>query len=83
MLQFSVSVLDGRRECRERSWRVNTVYFNGTVDRRQLAWSWTFTSRKFDRYNHTCDTVMVTMSLDKKAVPVLLILSRSGGGGGC
>ena len=31
----------------------------------------------------TRDTVMVSMSLDKKAFPVLLILSRGGGGGGC
>jgi len=49
--------------------RINTTYFNESLGRSHLVWSHTFTSRKFGHYDQTRDTVMVSMSLDKKDVP--------------
>ena len=49
--------------------RVNAKYFNGNISRPRLVWSHTFTLRKFGHYDRTRDTVMVSMSLDKKDVP--------------
>ena len=49
--------------------RVNATYFNGNLSRPHLVWSHTFTLRKFGHYDRTRDTVMVSMSLDKKDVP--------------
>jgi hypothetical protein len=49
--------------------RINATYFNGSLSRPRLVWSQTFTSRKFGHYDRTHDTVMVSMSLDKKNVP--------------
>jgi len=49
--------------------RVNARYFNGGLDRPRLVWSRIFTVRKFGHYDHARDTVMVSMSLDGKAVP--------------
>jgi hypothetical protein len=49
--------------------RVNAKYFNGNISRPRLVWSHTFTLRKFGHYDRTRDTVMVSMSLDKKGVP--------------
>jgi hypothetical protein len=49
--------------------RVNATYFNGSLSRPRLVWSRTFTSRRFGHYDQTHDTVMVSMSLDKKDVP--------------
>ena len=48
--------------------RVNAAYFGGGMGRPRLVWSRTFTSRKFGHYDHTRDTVMVSMSLDRKTV---------------
>jgi len=48
--------------------RVNAAYFGGGMDRPRLVWSRTFTSRKFGHYDHTRDTVMVSLSLDRKTV---------------
>ncbi|MFC1603587.1 hypothetical protein ACFL5F_01045 [Planctomycetota bacterium] len=49
--------------------RVNAKYFNGNIRRPRLVWSHTFTLRKFGHYDRTRDTVMVSMSLDKKGIP--------------
>lgn len=49
--------------------RVNATYFNGSLSRPHLVWSHTFTLRKFGHYDRTRDTVMVSMSLDKKDIP--------------
>ncbi len=49
--------------------RVNATYFNESLSRPRLVWSHTFTLRKFGHYDQTRDTVMVSMSLDKKNVP--------------
>ncbi len=49
--------------------RVNQSYFQGSVKRPRLAWSQTFTSRQFGHYDRTHDTIMVSMSLDRKDVP--------------
>lgn len=49
--------------------RVNTRYFNGDLSCPRLVWSRIFTIRKFGHYDHARDTVMVSMSLDRKAVP--------------
>ena len=49
--------------------RVNAEYFDRSIRRPRLVWSHTFTLRKFGHYDRTRDTVMVSMSLDKKDVP--------------
>ena len=49
--------------------RVNATYFTGSLSCPHLVWSRTFTSRKFGHYDQPRDTVMVSMSLDKKEVP--------------
>jgi hypothetical protein len=49
--------------------RVNATYFNGSLSPPRLVWSRTFTSRKFGHYDQPRDTVMVSMSLDKNAIP--------------
>ena len=49
--------------------RVNRSYFNGSMNRPRLAWSQTFTFRKFGHYDRTHDAVLVSMSLDRKDVP--------------
>lgn len=48
--------------------RVNAKYFNESLRRPRLVWSHTFTSCRFGHYDQTSDTVMVSMSLDKKDV---------------
>lgn len=49
--------------------RINVTYFNGSLSRPRLVWSRTFTSRRFGHYDQPHDTVMVSMSLDKKDIP--------------
>jgi len=49
--------------------RVNDTYFHKTLCCPRLVWSHTFTVRKFGHYDLTRDTVMVSISLDKKDVP--------------
>ncbi len=53
--------------------RVNNSYFNGSMNRPRLAWSQTFTFRKFGHYDQTHDTVMVSMSLDRMDVPEYVV----------
>ena len=49
--------------------RVNAKYFKGALDCPRLVWSRVFTLRKFGHYDHARDTVMVSMSLDRRAIP--------------
>lgn len=49
--------------------RVNAEYFQGTMSRPHLVWSRTFATRKFGHYDHTHDTIMVNMVLDRGTVP--------------
>lgn len=49
--------------------RVNSEYFAGSLSRPSLAWSRTFTYRKFGHYDQVHDKVVVSMSLDRKDVP--------------
>lgn len=53
--------------------RVNGLYFNGNMSRPRLVWSQTFTFRKFGHYDQMHDTVMVSMSLDRKDVPEYVV----------
>lgn len=53
--------------------RVDTAYFRGTVARPRLAWSRSFTHRKFGHYDPVGDTVMVSSSLDRADVPALAV----------
>ena len=53
--------------------RVNTEYFDGTVSRPHLVWSRTFAARKFGHYDHSHDTVMVNMVLDRQTVPAFAV----------
>lgn len=62
-----------RRNLAESFERVNRSYFNGSMNRPRLAWSQTFTFRKFGHYDRTHDTVMVSMSLDREDVPEYVI----------
>ena len=53
--------------------RVNNTYFQNGITRPRLAWSQTFTSRKFGHYDRMHDTVMVSASLDRSDVPELVV----------
>jgi len=53
--------------------RVNAEYFDGTVSRPHLVWSRTFAVRKFGHYDHSHDTVMVNMVLDRQTVPAFAV----------
>lgn len=62
-----------RRNLAESFERVNRSYFNDSMNRPRLAWSQTFTFRKFGHYDRTHDAVVVSMSLDRKDVPEYVI----------
>jgi len=53
--------------------RVNAAYFAGTIVRPRLAWSRSFTGRKFGHYDWIMDTVMVSRTLDSGDVPEFLV----------
>ncbi len=53
--------------------RVNSEYFNSSMNRPSLAWSKTFTYRKFGHYDKMHDKVVVSMSLDRKDVPEYVV----------
>jgi hypothetical protein len=53
--------------------RVNHTYFRGILNRPSLAWSRTFTYRKFGHYDQVQDKVVVSMSLDRKDVPEYVV----------
>lgn len=53
--------------------RVNTRYFAGQMPRPRLTWSQAFTGRKFGHYDRLRDTVMVSSTLDQRAVPQFVV----------
>lgn len=53
--------------------RVNRRYFAGSMARPRIAWSPSFTGRKFGHYDWIADTVMVSRTLDASAVPELVV----------
>ena len=53
--------------------RVNAAYFHDSMTCPRLVWSQTFTCRKFGHYDHTHDTVLVSISLDKNEVPEYVV----------
>jgi hypothetical protein len=50
--------------------RIRQEYFDGQLGRPRLAWSRTFTGRKFGHYDRIRDTVMISCTLDQATVPV-------------
>jgi hypothetical protein len=53
--------------------RVRQSHFDGTINRPRLAWSRTFTGRKFGHYDRITDTVMISCSLDRADVPAIAL----------
>ena len=53
--------------------RVNSEYFNHSLECPSLAWNKTFTYRKFGHYDRTHDALVISMSLDRKDVPEYVI----------
>ena len=52
---------------------VNAQFFDGRMARPRLAWSRSFTGRKFGHYDFLRDTVMVTSSLDRPDIPKFVV----------
>ncbi len=53
--------------------RVNLAYFSGSMVRPRLAWSRTFTGRKFGHYDLIRDAVMMSSTLDRDDVPEFVL----------
>ncbi|MEA3349798.1 MAG: hypothetical protein U9Q82_04175, partial [Chloroflexota bacterium] len=53
--------------------RVNSVYFDGAMEKPNLIWSRILTQRKFGHYRPSSDTIMISISLDDSDVPTYLI----------
>ncbi len=49
--------------------RVNAAYFAGSLPKPRLRWNHVLTVRKFGHYESARDTVMLSVSLDDRAVP--------------
>ncbi|MEW6568823.1 MAG: hypothetical protein AB1449_11795 [Chloroflexota bacterium] len=53
--------------------RVNTQYFGGAMARPRLAWNQAITGREFGHYQHSSDTVVLSIALDSPKVPVFVV----------
>ena len=53
--------------------RVNASYFAGSIPRPRLTWNRSITAGKFGHYNYSCDTVMISRTLDRPEVPAFVV----------
>ena len=53
--------------------RVNDRYFAGGIAKPRLAWSVTFTGRKFGHYDWIGDSIMISRTLDSPQVPSFVV----------
>jgi len=53
--------------------RVSAAYFDAGLPRPRLAWSQSYTMRKFGHYDYAHDTVMVSSTLDRADVPAFVV----------